>query len=520
MDPPRKRKVAFEDDERLPKRSVDPNSESSEDEIEVKVKPGAEQEGEEEEVELAHTEALRLMEETLRPLRITIKLPEGRLVPRIPNRLVYVKWVARLIAPMDSKADATSIIHHVLDVGTGASAVYPLLGRSQFGWRCTGSDVDAVALEWARENVASNQMNALISIVRSRHSSVALQSLIRDTLSMSLARRPREQDAESKQKSTAIRAIEMQEVCRILSAAERSRLVNEGGPIFAALAEMGGAFASAIAEIEGGRRPDDSSPLLDAVMCNPPFYDEYETLPAALNSSGSAPNSSSVAGSAVEMRTVGGEAAFAASMIADSLLLQGAVGWFTCLLGKKRSLEVLVRLLRGLGVTTIATTRFSQSRRTHRWGLAWSFRSEAAAKTLSCGTGVGLGSTAPRMSSPTAFDEKTTLVPTCFRCSFSLSIDCVALGEDEIRLRLSESFAAQNLQWELFAAEIVVSHPNVVVWLSAIRPDVAAPTRQALDRFKGDVERTNRFWRRKQARDEGERDDNNQCSYELTTNKM
>ena len=44
----------------------------------------------------------------------------------------------------------------MLDIGVGASCVYPLIGHSQYGWRFLGSDIDPVALAGAKEILAAN----------------------------------------------------------------------------------------------------------------------------------------------------------------------------------------------------------------------------------------------------------------------------------------------------------------------------------------------------------------------------
>src|SRR5690606_31859220 len=42
------------------------------------------------------------------------------------------------------------------DVGTGANLIYPLLGRSEYGWRFVGSDIDQAALANAAQILAAN----------------------------------------------------------------------------------------------------------------------------------------------------------------------------------------------------------------------------------------------------------------------------------------------------------------------------------------------------------------------------
>ena len=70
------------------------------------------------------------------------------------------------------------------------------------------------------------------------------------------------------------------------------------------------------------------------------------------------------------MRTSGGELAFVATFILDSLQLRERVVWYSSLLGKKASLKALVRLLKAEGISNIRSTSFVQGH-TRRWGLAW-----------------------------------------------------------------------------------------------------------------------------------------------------
>lgn len=44
----------------------------------------------------------------------------------------------------------------VLDIGVGASCIYPIIGRAEYGWRFTGTDVDPAALACAQRTVEAN----------------------------------------------------------------------------------------------------------------------------------------------------------------------------------------------------------------------------------------------------------------------------------------------------------------------------------------------------------------------------
>lgn len=45
-----------------------------------------------------------------------------------------------------------------IDVGTGASCIYPLLGAKVAGWSFLATEIDGVSAEWAEKNVRSNDL--------------------------------------------------------------------------------------------------------------------------------------------------------------------------------------------------------------------------------------------------------------------------------------------------------------------------------------------------------------------------
>ena len=102
----------------------------------------------------------------------------------------------------------------------------------------------------------------------------------------------------------------------------------------------------------------------DFCMCNPPFLESLEE--AGLNPK------TSCGGTSKEMVCPGGEKAFVARIIEDSVVLKHQFRWFTSMVGRKSSLKSLVSKLWEVGVTIVKTTEFVQGR-TSRWGLAWSF---------------------------------------------------------------------------------------------------------------------------------------------------
>ncbi len=80
-------------------------------------------------------------------------IPEGALCPPIPGRVDYIHYIAELLGvgePNTDQANPHSKIT-LLDIGTGANGIYPLLACQIYGWHCVGSDINIQSLE----NVAS-----------------------------------------------------------------------------------------------------------------------------------------------------------------------------------------------------------------------------------------------------------------------------------------------------------------------------------------------------------------------------
>jgi 23S rRNA (adenine1618-N6)-methyltransferase len=83
-------------------------------------------------------------------------LPPGFLCPPVPGRADYVHAAADLLAQANGGTIPRGDRVRVLDLGVGANCIYPILGRAEYGWRFTGSDVDPAALAAAQKTVDRN----------------------------------------------------------------------------------------------------------------------------------------------------------------------------------------------------------------------------------------------------------------------------------------------------------------------------------------------------------------------------
>lgn len=91
-------------------------------------------------------------------------IPPGYLCPPVPGRADYVHALADLLAEECAGAIPRGARVRVLDVGTGANCIYPLIGRHEYGWSFLGSDIDATALASARAIVQANGLSGAIEL--------------------------------------------------------------------------------------------------------------------------------------------------------------------------------------------------------------------------------------------------------------------------------------------------------------------------------------------------------------------
>lgn len=77
-------------------------------------------------------------------------IPNQNLVPPIPGRADYIHYLADLL-----KVDTTDKTT-ILDIGTGASLVYPLIGSSVYNWNFVATDIEPKSIEIAQEIIDKN----------------------------------------------------------------------------------------------------------------------------------------------------------------------------------------------------------------------------------------------------------------------------------------------------------------------------------------------------------------------------
>ena len=85
-------------------------------------------------------------------------IPPHYLCPPIPGRVDYIHYLADLLAQSNNQEIPRGRNVKVLDIGTGASLVYPLIGQSEYGWHFTGVDIDPIAIKSAQQICQFNKL--------------------------------------------------------------------------------------------------------------------------------------------------------------------------------------------------------------------------------------------------------------------------------------------------------------------------------------------------------------------------
>jgi len=291
-------------------------------------------------------------------------LPDGYLCPPIPNRLNYVLWLNTLLRESgdsryfelsgDCSASSSSLSsceykyrYRGLDIGCGASCIYPLLlctdkfspGNESTGatnkWRIFATDIDEESVKSAKLNVQANSLD--------------------DRIEVALVPRTRRQVSQD----PANEAGDKPPIGTVDD--------DVVGPVQIAMEAFRDRYHYACAS-------DNDTALFDFCMTNPPFYGTEAEATADRMGDGRSRTDMSIS----EGVYPGGEVGFVRDMIADSVQLTNSITWFTSMLARKTSLVELEKELRGmLGRGAVRTATFVQGKTT-RWGIAWTHRRVAA----------------------------------------------------------------------------------------------------------------------------------------------
>lgn len=84
--------------------------------------------------------------------------PDSHLCPPIPGRAEYIHHIANLLSHDQNEESPIRKNITCLDIGTGASCIYPIIGVTEYQWNFIASDIDQQAIQSAQHIVRSNSV--------------------------------------------------------------------------------------------------------------------------------------------------------------------------------------------------------------------------------------------------------------------------------------------------------------------------------------------------------------------------
>jgi 23S rRNA (adenine1618-N6)-methyltransferase len=262
-------------------------------------------------VDFSSEDAVRLLNQALLAHHYQVaywNIPDGYLCPPIPGRADYIHYAADLLQGKKNNAK-------VLDIGTGANCIYPIIGNRSYGWKFVGTDIDPVSVATAKLIVESNPvLNNKIKLVQQKNEQSIFTGIIgpNDLFDLTLCNPP---------------------------------------------------FHASLTEANAGTERKQNN-LSKHKAKNNQQFSTVEKKTTGRN----------FGGQKSELWCDGGEIAFLKRMISESKDFSGQVMWFTSLVSKSDNIKPLKKLLSQVSVKQVKVINMSQGQKVSRL-IAWSFLS-------------------------------------------------------------------------------------------------------------------------------------------------
>ena len=110
-------------------------------------------------VNFAETEAVKQLNKALLLAYYSIQfwdIPNNYLCPPVPGRVDYIHYLADLLTNSTKAEKNTGKQVQVLDIGTGANLIYPIVGSHEYSWRFVGSDIEPISVQCAQQLINAN----------------------------------------------------------------------------------------------------------------------------------------------------------------------------------------------------------------------------------------------------------------------------------------------------------------------------------------------------------------------------
>jgi len=110
-------------------------------------------------INFADAKAVKALNRALLKLQYGIKswdIPDDYLCPPVPGRADYIHGLADLLSAANQGKTPKKNSVHVLDIGTGANGIYPLIGSQEYTWHFVAADINPDALANLQNIITAN----------------------------------------------------------------------------------------------------------------------------------------------------------------------------------------------------------------------------------------------------------------------------------------------------------------------------------------------------------------------------
>lgn len=112
-------------------------------------------------IDFANPEGVRMLNAALLKHHYDVEgwtIPPRYLCPPIPGRADYIHYVADALRKYNYGQIPLGAEIKCLDIGVGASCIYPILGVKEYGWTFIGSDIDPVSIKSSEKILDNNPL--------------------------------------------------------------------------------------------------------------------------------------------------------------------------------------------------------------------------------------------------------------------------------------------------------------------------------------------------------------------------
>ncbi|MCF7568128.1 23S rRNA (adenine(1618)-N(6))-methyltransferase RlmF [Sabulilitoribacter arenilitoris] len=129
-------------------------------------------------IDFANPKAVKVLNKALLFKYYDIKFwefPDINLCPPIPSRVDYIHHISDIL-----KASNINKNISVLDIGTGATCIYPILGVAEYNWNFVATDIDKTSLQNAQKIIDKNKLNDKVELRFQADSSKILKGVFNE----------------------------------------------------------------------------------------------------------------------------------------------------------------------------------------------------------------------------------------------------------------------------------------------------------------------------------------------------